>query len=164
MCMCQMSCRSPVIFLSFIKQLQLMTQCSLHRHSHANTTTDVAAYADLSPALLSFSVTPLNLLFPSVPFHFPFVPLISLCLMSIPFSFLPPLLTFPHSTVCAGLSLTYLFYFPSLYPVASSVSLRLSQQCPESKCSWLSSDCQPERKEKAACSQSGTLFLSLCAW
>lgn len=67
-----------------------MTQCSLHRHSHANTITDVAAYADLSPALLSFSVTPLNLLFPSVPFHFPFVPLISLCLSHVNTIFFSP--------------------------------------------------------------------------
>ncbi len=95
----------------------------------------------LSSCFVVFSVTPLNLLFPSVLFHFPFA------------TFHPPLshdntifshlfLPFPHSTVCqfVCLSPTLILLFRSLpqpFRVVSFLSFRLSQQSPESKRSWL---------------------------
>ncbi len=62
-------------------------------------------------------------------------------LMAIPFYFFPPLLSFPHSTVCASLSVclpAYLFLsLPQPFYVVSSLSFCLSQQCLESTRSWL---------------------------
>lgn len=151
-----------------------MTQCSLHRRSLAYTITDVTAYATLSLVLLSFLSHPsisLSLLFS---FTFLLLPFIPLCLSRGNTIFFPPTsFTTSSSTVCASLSVglpclsffsfschsLFILSHPSLYVCHSSV-LKVNVA------DWLdlSSVCQPEKKKKAQCSQSGTLFLSLCAW
>lgn len=130
-----------------------MTQCSLHRRSLANTITDVTAYASLSLALLSFLSHPsisLSLLFSFTFLLLPFISL-SASLIAKPFSFLPPLLSFPHRAVSASLS-AYLFLFlpQPLYVVSSlSPSVCHSSVLKVHVADWLSfsSVCLPERKE-----------------
>lgn len=108
-----------------------MPQYSLRRHSSVNATTDVTAYTTVA-----FSVTPLSLRFPSVLLHFPFVT------FHLPLTLLwqYPSLLFYHFHICQFVCLPCLsfqfFSWRSLF-MFSSLSLRLSQQCPESKRSWL---------------------------
>lgn len=108
-----------------------MTQYSLHRHSFANTITDVTVYTTLSLALSSFLSPPQHLLFPSVLFHFPFVtfqlpPFLSryyYFLFSLSFTTCTSLLSVPYSYLFLFLSpaSTFLCCLNPLFPSVTAV-------------------------------------------